>query len=279
MSKKITFASMQNYLRFLVVFGLAIFMFGCTGYNKILKSTDLEFKYAKALEYYDKKEYLKAYPIIEELVAIYRGQQRSEKLYYMYAYCDYYLEDYLLSAHRFGEFTKTFPTSKYAEECAFMAAISLYQMSPAPKLDQSNTYKAISSLQLFADRYPRSTRVDSCNTLIISLEGKLEEKFFKSANQYKKMENFTSSVITYENMLKDFPDTRYKEEIYFNIFDAKYLLAVKSVHEKKSERIDDAFKAYTNFANRFPNSAFMNDVNSKKAHLEKLKLKLEKKKR
>lgn len=276
--KKTTFATLMLKGIQNVLIGLFVFTFlfsACSDYNKVTKSNDLEYKYSKALEYYDKKEYFKAYPLIEELVALYRGQKRSEKLFYMFAYCDYYLGDFLLASYRFSEFTKTFPTSQYTEECAFMSAYSLYQLSPAPKLDQSNTLSAMNSLQLFVDRYPQSSRVDSCNSLIRSLEQKIEIKTIKGADQYRKMENFTSSVITYENVLNDFPDTDQKERIYFSIFEAYYTLAIKSVTEKKTERIDDAFKAYTNFATRFPNSEYLNEANQYYAHLEKEKIKLE----
>ncbi|MGB0806840.1 MAG: outer membrane protein assembly factor BamD [Salibacteraceae bacterium] len=248
----------------------------CSEYNKVLKSTDLEYKFAKANEYYDKKDYYKAYPLIEDLTAIYRGQKRSEQLFYMLAYCDFYQEDYLLASHRFSEFTKTFPTSLFTEECAFMSAFSFYKLSPPAKLDQSNTYSAISSLQLFVDRYPRSERVDSCNVLIRGLERKIEDKIYAGASQYKMMENYTSAVLTYENILKDFPDSKYREDIFYNIYDSYYLLAIKSVNQKKPERIDQALKAYVNFADRFPNSEYMGEAQEMYARLEKLKIKTEK---
>lgn len=279
-SKKITFACNMKLKKYLFLFVIITFVAtGCSEYNKVLKSTDLEYKHSKAMEYYEEGEYYKAYPLIEELVAIYRGQRRSEKLYYMYAYSDFYLEDYLLASHRFSEFTKTFPTSKYTEECAFMSAYSYYKLSPPAKLDQSNTYSAIINLQLFVDRYPHSNRVDSCNNLIINLERKIEDKSFAGANQYKKMEDFSSAVLTYENILKDFPDTRYEESIYFNIFDSKYLLAIKSINQKKPERIKEANKAYITFADRFPNSEMSNIVNGMKARLDKEEAKLQKTKK
>lgn len=265
---------MKKWIGIWIVLALVIVISACSEYNKVLKSTDLEYKYTKANEYYEKGDYYKAYPLIEELTAIYRGQKRSEQLFYMFAYSDFYLEDYLLASHRFSEFTKTFPTSRYTEECAFMSAFSLYKLSPPPKLDQTNTYSAISNLQLFVDKYPRSTRVDSCNTLIVELERKIEQKAFDGANQYKKMENFTSAVLTYENILKDFPDTKYREEIYFNIYDSYYLLAVKSVQQKKSERIGKALKAYVNFADRFPSSEYMSNAQEMYSRLEKMNEKL-----
>ena len=258
-----------------IILIVAIGLDSCNGYNKVLKSTDLEYKYTKALEYYEDGNYYNAYPLIEELAAIYRGQKRSEKLFFMYAYCDYYLEDYLLASHRFTEFTKTFPTSHYTEECSFMSAYSLYQLSPPPKLDQSNTYLAISELQNFVDKYPRSTRQDTCNTLIRGLELKIEDKVIDGAHQYKKMMDYSSAVLTYENILNDFPDTRYREDIYYNIFDSYYLLSLKSVPQKKKERIDDAMKAYVNFVDRFPQSDYMNDVQDSYARLEKMQFKLE----
>lgn len=265
----------KKWLAILFLFVSGLVFEACSDYNKVVKSTDLEYKFAKANEYYEKKDYYRAYPLIEDLTAIYRGQKRSEKLFYMLAFCDFYQEDYLLASHRFTEFTKTFPTSLYTEECAFMSAYSLYKLSPPPKLDQSNTLSAISSLQLFVDRYPRSSRVDSCNKLIIGLERKIEDKFYAGANQYKMMQNYTSAVLTYENILKDFPDTQYREEIFYNIYDSYYLLALKSVNQKKVERIDKALKAYVNFADRFPNSEYMDDAQIMYDRLEKLKVKTE----
>lgn len=266
----------KKWLAIVFILSAAFAFQACSEYNKVLKSTDLEYKFAKANQYYEEGDYYRAYPLIEDLTAIYRGQKRSEKLFYMLAYCDFYQEDFLLASHRFSEYTKTFPTSPHTEECAFMSAFSLFKLSPPPKLDQSNTYSAISSLQLFVDRYPRSDRVDSCNTLIIGLERKIEDKIYKGATQYKMMENFTSAVLTYENILKDFPDTRYREDIFYNIYDAYYLLALKSINQKKVERIDQALKAYVNFADRFPSSEYMGEAQEMYARLEKLKTKFEK---
>ena len=76
----------------------------CSKYERLLKSSDMELKYTKALEYYEDEKYYKAYPLIEECYAFYRGSSRAEHLYYIYAYSDYYLGDLLLAAHRFNQF-------------------------------------------------------------------------------------------------------------------------------------------------------------------------------
>ena len=52
----------------LVVF--ALLLSSCGNYNKIVKSTDYEFKYKKAVEYYEDGEYVKAGTLFQYLVNI-----------------------------------------------------------------------------------------------------------------------------------------------------------------------------------------------------------------
>ena len=247
-------------LFFLLVILTSFGLVSCSEYNKVLKSTDLDYKYDKALEYYNAEKYYKALPLIEELVSVYRGHKRAEKLNYYFAYTDYYLGDLLLASYKFNQFTKTYPTSKYTEECLFMSAYCQYLMSPNFSLDQQSTYKAIGELQVFIDKYPSSTRKDTCNTLIIELEQKLEKKTFEDCMQYLKMEDYRASINSFKNLLKDFPDTKYREETYFLIFKASYLLADNSTTKKKQQRIDDAIKAYVTFVDRYPKSTFVKEA-------------------
>ncbi|MFV0265800.1 MAG: outer membrane protein assembly factor BamD, partial [Draconibacterium sp.] len=71
----------------------------CGDYNKIVKSTDYEFKYKKAVEYYDDGEYVRAGTLFRELVNIYRGTSRADKIYYYYAKCMIGQKDYLMAGH------------------------------------------------------------------------------------------------------------------------------------------------------------------------------------
>ena len=54
--------------------------------------------------------------------------------------------------------------------------------------------------------------------------------------------------------LKEFPDTKYREELMFMLLKAKYLLAVKSVEEKKKERLSSALDEYFTFVDEYPDS-------------------------
>jgi hypothetical protein len=63
---------------------LLLLVTGCETPEKVLKSTDLEYKKAKATFWYNKKEYFKCIPVFEELIGLMKGRESVEELYYMY---------------------------------------------------------------------------------------------------------------------------------------------------------------------------------------------------
>lgn len=242
------------------LFTLTLLFSACSEYGKVQKSKDIGLKFEKANEYYNNGEYLKAYPLLEELIVVYRGTQKAEKLYYMLAYSDYHLEDYLLAAFHFKQFTKNYPTSKYAEECLFMAAICHYKNSPNYSLDQTDTYKAMSELQLFLNQYPKSARIDTCNILMDNLRGKLQKKFYEISHQYYHTRNYKAAIVSFGNLLKDYPGTQYREDANYYIVRSHYELAVNSILSKKAERLENAINAYVKFVDAFPDSRRLKEV-------------------
>ncbi|MFN7691023.1 MAG: outer membrane protein assembly factor BamD, partial [Bacteroidota bacterium] len=53
-------------------------LFSCKGsYQRLLKSSNYELKYQRAIEYYEKKDYVRALPLMEELVTVMRGTARA----------------------------------------------------------------------------------------------------------------------------------------------------------------------------------------------------------
>ena len=224
----------------------------CSQYQKTLKSDDLEYKYEQATKYYEEGEYFKALTLYEELIGLYRGLGKAEEIYYYYAYSHYYLEDYIMAAFYFKNFIRTYPTSEHAEESMFTAAYCYYLNSPTPSLDQSSTYKAIDELQLFANRYPKSSKVAECNDLIDLLRDKLEIKDFNNAKLYFNLGEYRASIVSFNNVMKDFPDTKYREQSLFYILKSNYLLAMNSIESKKKERLKDTIMAYNKFESFTP---------------------------
>ena len=226
----------------------------CSDFNKIVKSTDYEFKYKKALEYYEDGEFVRSSTLLKELVSIYRGTSRADEVYYYYAKSFFGMKDYMMAGHWFRTLLNEFPKSKYAEESQYLVGYCFYMESPKPRLDQQVSQKAIDALQLFINLYPNSDREDEANRLIIELRDKLVYKSFLTGKLYYDLENYKAAVIALTNSLNDFPDTKYREDLMFMLLRAKYLLAVKSVEEKKELRLSDALDEYFTFVDEYPDS-------------------------
>lgn len=230
-------------------------MLSCNnGYNKVLKSTDPNAKYDKAIEYYEAKRYKMAAPLFEELISLYRGTTKSEKIYFYYAYCNYYMENYILAGYYFDNFVKTYPNSEFTEEAMFMSGYADYRSSPTYSLDQEDTYRALTNLNSFLDVYPLSPLKDSCNTLIKELRGKLEKKAFESAFLYFQTMDYQAALIAFKGVLQDFPESQYKEDVLYWMLVTNYEVAMKSIKSKKVERFETTISSYYKFVDTFPES-------------------------
>ena len=69
---------------------------------------------------------------------------------------------------------------------------------------------------------------------------------------YFKMSDYKASVVSLNNVLKDYPDTKSKELILYSILQAKYEYAVNSIYEKRRERLSEALDSYDELVAGFP---------------------------
>jgi len=212
--------------------------------------------------YYEDEDYLKAQTLFELVVPYYRGKQEAEDVFYKYAYTYYKMDQYILAAHYFKSFTKTFYNSAKKEEMAFMSAYSNYLMSPNYKLDQGPTQTAIEELQTFVNTFPGSPRVDECNKLIDEMRFKLETKSYEQGKLYYQLSNFNSAMTSFENTLKDYPETERHEEVRYLIIKSSYELAKNSVYEKMQDRLESAIENVDNFVSKYSDSEHIKEVNS-----------------
>jgi outer membrane protein assembly factor BamD len=231
---------------------------GCKSkFEKLKASNDYAKKYREGIRLYNKRDYSKALELFETLVARYRGQSQAEDLYYYYAYTNYKLRDYTSARYHFKTFADTYPSSSRAEECRFMAAYCYYLDSPIYSLDQSNTQSAIDALQLFINLYPKSERVVEASKLIQNLRDKLERKSYENSKLYLTIGYYQAAVISFGNSLRDYPDTKYAEEMEYLTVQAQYLYAKKSGEFYQEARYTQAIEDADEFTETYPNSQYL----------------------
>lgn len=231
-----------------------------TKYDKLKASNDNAKKYQEAVKFYNKKDYSKALGLFEDLVTLYRGRAGAEDLYYYYAYTNYKLKDYTSARYHFKTFADTYPSSPRAEECRFIAAYCFYLDSPIYSLDQDNTLKAIESLQLFINLYPKSDRVTEASKLIQNLRDKLETKAYENAKLYLTIGDYQSAVIAFNNTLRDYPDTKYAEELEYLTIKAQYEYARISNERRQEERYNQTISYADQFTEKYEGSKYLKEA-------------------
>ncbi len=230
---------------------------GCDTPEKALKSTDINYKKAKAISWYNKKEYYKCIPVFEELIGLMKGRQSTEDLYYMYANANYQQGDYMISAYHFKNFYDLYPNSEKAEECLFMYAKSYERMSPKPSLDQSYTMKALDAFQLFLNAFPNGKYISEVNVAVTGMRKKLEKKALNTAELYYKTSNYKAAATTYINILKNFPDISEGEYVTLMIIKSNFEYAKNSIPSKKVDRFEHVIKSYGDFKDKFGQSKYL----------------------
>ena len=266
---------MKKYIIITLLFGA--FLASCGEYNKVMKSTDYEYRYEAAKSYFGNGEFSKASTILEELITILKGTNNAEESLYMLAMCNYNIKDYVTASHYFSNYYNTYPSGKFTELARYHSGKALFLDTPEPRLDQSSTYKAIQELQVFMEYYPGSPRSTEAQLMIFALQDKLVEKEYMSAKLYYDLgtytgntsytadmqingNNFLACITTAQNILKDYPYSSMREEIAMLLLRAKYKLGSESVLEKKEERMREAIDEYYAFKNEFPESKYMKEV-------------------
>ena len=244
----------------LYLFAMSVLLYSCSGFERIRKSSDVNYKLTRANEYYEKKDYQHAYMLFRELLPIMKSTRNYEALFYKYAYSLYYLKDYVEASYYFKSFSQYFPTSNLAEECEYMSALSLFKYSPKYTLDQTNTTKSLEALQSFVVNHPKSPKAVEAQKYIDASKEKLEKKQASAARLYYDIGQFKAATVTYKSTMRKYPESKHADEYLYMIMKANYKYAKASVASKQEERYADALAAYRELKDTYPESSFMEDA-------------------
>lgn len=240
----------SNMNKFIYILLVVLSISSCSPYQRAMKSDDVEFKTKVFTEQIEKKKYSKAIRLFEQFASALRAKPQGEAAFYSYAQALYNTKQYISAAYEFERFASSYPKSPLAEEAAFYGAECYSKVSPIYSLDQVDTDKALSKIQVFVNKYPNSTYLTKANEIVKVLSEKLELKAFEIAKQYNTIGEFTrdynAAIIALDNFVFNFPGSKYKEDALYYKYDAMFKLATNSIPSKKQERLNSAKTYYQN---------------------------------
>lgn len=238
---------------------LAVTLSSCGEYQRILKSDNANEKLEYAKRAFENKKYVQAATVLEGIVTVFKGTEKAEESLYLLALCYYENKDYLTSGEYFKSYYTRYPKGKYTETARYLSGYGYYLDSPEPQLDQSGTIKAIEELQAFLEYFPKSDKVTQAQNAIFELQDKLTLKELQNATLYYNLgnylgNNYESAVVVARNAIKNYPYSKYKEDLEFLILKSRYQEASQSVSEKKADRFRTVMDEYYSYINNYPDS-------------------------
>ena len=239
---------------------VAVLLAGCGGINALLKSGRPEEIYAKAMENYEKEKWQRASTLFEGVQHYYAGSTREDSISFFNARCKYKNRDYDTASVLLDEFRRKFGRSAFIEDAEGMYAMCFYYLSPGPTRDQTMTGQALIAVNEFMSRYPQSEQVANFRKIDAELTERLHDKAYINAYTYYKIGRYKSAITALKNALKEYPESKHREEIMFLIVDAGYRFASNSVDEKQTDRYLQLLDSSLSFREEFPESKHIREV-------------------
>lgn len=241
----------------------------CADYNRVVKTSDYEYKYEVAKQYYAQGYYNRSATLLSNVLTALKGTDRGEESLYLMALCNMKAHAYDAAAATFRKYYETYPKGRYVQEARFNCGKSLYIVTPEPKLDQTATYEAVTEFQNFIETFPNSPYRQQAQDYIFKLQDKLVEKEYLSAKLYYDLGDYTGNgingnynacIVTAQNAINDYPYTERHEDFAILILRSKFALAQLSIEQKKEERYHNAIDEYYGFVTEFPESKYMKEA-------------------
>ena len=246
---------------------ISISLNACGEYQKVLKKPDTKAKYELAEKLYNEGDFKKANRLLEQIAPGYVGKPQGERVMFFFANSYFQIKDYNFAGYQFERFLKSYPKSDKASEAAFLGAKSYYMLSPRYSVDQTDTDKALTKLQLFINLYPESEYFAEANIMAKELTTKKEKKTFEVAKQFTKLgksyilDYSVSAIAALDNFISDNPGSIYHEEALYLKIEATTNIALNSTENRKKERLEAAKMAYNNLFKYFPETKYAEDAN------------------
>lgn len=258
---------MKMRVHHIIVLIVGIALTACGPFNKLEKSTNWEELYAGANKYYQEGEYNKAIILYDKVLPVIRGSEKAELADYNYANCHFKTRRYIEAAGYFNNFYRTYNRSPLAEEALFMRAYALYLDAPDFNLDQQSSQEAVGAIQQFVTLFPGSASYERAMEMLTDLEKRFEEKAYQQAEMYYTLkdglypgQNMRACAISIQNFAKDYPESKYNEELAYKLVEVTTKYAENSVYAKKEERLTDALRFAGVFYRKYPESGYTSEV-------------------
>jgi outer membrane protein assembly factor BamD len=229
--------------------GLIILLWGCAG-TKPQPDWTADQYYSYAKKKFDDGNYYEAVNEFTVVVLRFAGSGVADSAQFFLAESHYNMKEYLIAAVEFEKLINDMGRSSLVPMAQYKLAECYYELSPRAPLDQQYTRKAIREYQYFIEENPTHELKSDAEKKIMELRNKLAKKEYGNAETYRKIREFRSAIIYYDQVLEQYYDTEWADKALYG--------KIRSLIEL--EAYGQAQMELNKFTQQFPTSDLMDDV-------------------
>lgn len=200
--------------RTIVVCMLLVCLSCGSSFDATNKSVDAIYK--RAVEEFDDNDLFEAQKLFDLIKLQYPASEYADDAQYYLASINYKRKEYVLAAFNYNYLRRQYPQSNYSKEALYKAAICYVELSPPFDRDQDYTRKAILALNDFQKEYPKDSLSIDADNKIKTLRNKLAEREYRIAEQYRILLAPRASLVYFDAVIDDYPDTEFGESSFVN---------------------------------------------------------------
>lgn len=164
---------------------------------------------------------------------------------------------YLLAGNEFTRFIEFYRADPRIEQAAYERIQAYAALSPRYELDQTDTRQALNYIRLYLQQYPESPNTVAAAELAEEMREKLARKMYESGRLYERRELYEAAVLTYRDVLAEYPTSAYTDDALVGAIRAQIAFADNSVRDRQAERYDEAVQIYQQLISIFPQSPLL----------------------
>ena len=204
----------------------------------------LQILYSNAMDLVNKKDYVDAATLFEDIERQYPYSKWSNQAQLMTSFCYYKSSMYNESLDSLERFIAIYPGSKKISYAYYLRALNYFEQIKDVERDQSMTEKAKKAFYEVTTKYPESQFAQDANEKIDIINDRLAAKEMEIARYYQFSHQWISAINRYNEILENYKTSVYTAESLHRLVEIYYSLGL----------YEDAKKYAATLGHNFPES-------------------------
>ena len=213
---------------FSVILLLTLFV-GCSDSKLQVPETEgerLQILYSRAMDMVDKKDYVDAAILFEDIERQYPYSKWSNQAQLMTSFCYYKSSMYHKSLDSLERFIALYPGSKKISYAYYLRALNYFEQIKDIERDQSMTEKAKIAFHEVTTKYPESQFAQDAYDKIDIINDRLAAKEIEIARYYQFSHQWISAINRYNEILDNYKTSVYTAESLHRLVEIYYSLGL-----------------------------------------------------